>query len=779
MTRMITLICLILFIPTPILAQAIVVTDTSPTLSTAPYLSILEDPGQQLTVEQATSADTLSTFTPYLDNIRDLGLKDSAWWLRLDIQRDDTIDTDWYAQFTVPMLTAESDAYFLSDKHPTPVPLSNMQEKPSELRLYTLKLPKLKQFTLILRLNNHGDALIHFPLQLLNTEQLYKSIATDHFLYGGIMLSLLVLATYNLFLFFSLRHYAYLTLVIYLLASILLVQKATNAIPALSFLQDPTTFYHAFSIQLILITAVQFWRQLTESKELFPRLDKIAWYQILFMIGITPFISFLPYSNAWSLTLVTLVLFTITPFCIFAIKKRPSTAISLFLSFITTIISAVPITICSFGFFLDKVEIALDIYNIGVLCATVLLSFTLVEHTRQLRIQARRSKTESAAKDNFLTTMSHELRTPMHAVNSVVHLFKSTPLSDKQKIYLNKLEISADHVLSLINQILDLGRINSSEFILETHPFQLSETLQQVSQLLTEEAEQKQLAFNIENHAHIPPGKSLICDATRLKQVLLNLLHNAIKFTEKGSVTLTIENTSDVPPSTNTVSLQFRVTDTGIGIPQEQHQSIFHAFSQVDNSTQRKYGGSGLGLAISHKLVNQMGGALKLNSTPGQGSCFFFTITYLLHDDSTDLTIATPPRPEAQHKQAKITVMLVDDVQLNRFLGGELLKMLGVNAITVGSGEEALQTLRQQTQPTIDLVLMDVSMPGMDGYEATRQIRSETRFADLSVVALTAHAIEGERERCLASGMNDYLSKPFELEQLQEKIQRWTHHLPQ
>ncbi len=331
--------------------------------------------------------------------------------------------------------------------------------------------------------------------------------------------------------------------------------------------------------------------------------------------------------------------------------------------------------------------------------------------------------------------------------------------------------------MDLINKILDLGRMGSDEFSLEKNPFELDKTLQEIGQLLTEKAKNKQLPLYIRNHTSLS-GKLLTGDAMRLKQVLLNLLHNAIKFTDKGSVTLIIEDMTGTHLPENTVALKFRVIDTGIGIPEQQQQSVFHPFSQADNSTRRRYGGSGLGLAISHKLVNQMGGTRKLNSKPGAGSCFFFSLEFLLHADSTESPTTCTTLPEIRRRQNKVKALLVDDVELNRFSGSELLKMLGVDVITAESAEIALQTLKS-AKHVIDLVFMDVSMPEMDGYEATRQIRSEARFDNLPIIALTAHAIEGERERCLNAGMDDYLTKPFGLEQLQEKINRWTQHLAQ
>lgn len=699
-----------------------------------------------------------------------LGHNQSAWWLKLNVERQ-TLQS-WYILIDF-VAFSRIDAFFTSPNSNNFTSLGNMRKEFTFQRQPVVRLPEaIDSLTLYLRIDNHGKERLWLPIQVISADALIMKTAKDFIFYGGIIFGLFVLIPYNLFLYVSLRNTTYLSLVIFLVCLILVLQRSSNVIPWLSPLSNPMNFYYPLSFQLIAISSIQFWRQLIGSKKLFPFSDKIIRISLILMVIQIPFLQVMPYPDSWSYAMTAAIILVVGCLGLFALYKKSRIMLSFSLSLFLFIGSAIPTVLWGMGF-LAEMEMPVTLFHIGSLLSVVLLSMTLAEHTRQLRIQVERSKTESEAKDSFLNTMSHELRTPMHAVSSVVYLLKSTPLSNKQKTYLNKLEISANHMLSLINKVLDLGRMNSAEFHLEKHPFQLNETLQQVKQLLTEKAEQKQLWLNIENRAPMP-GKLLVCDSTRLKQVLLNLLHNAIKFTDKRSVTLVVENTSDAHLPEDKVRLQFRVTDTGIGIPKEQHQSIFHIFSQADSSTQRKYGGSGLGLAISYKLVNQMGGKLTPNSTPGKGSCFFFTIEFLSQANSTNAITSALPLLQAQYEKEETTVLLVDDVQLNRFLGSELLQILGFTVIEAESGETALQTLRQQTQPPIDLVLMDVSMPEMDGYETTRQIRAESRFADLPVIALTAHAIEGERERCIAAGMNDYLSKPFELEQLEEKIQRWT-----
>lgn len=776
----------------PASARTLSIDDNIDQVAASTYLSLLEDPGRELTIEQITSPTYQNQFTPHSAEQLNLGHNLSYWWLKLEVEQHTS--QSWYALIDFVALS-RVDAYLQPATADDIHYLGNMRKEFTFQRLPMVQLPELpdtKRFTLYLKVENHGYEVLWLPVQLLSADALYKKIAKDYLFYGGILLGLMILIPYHLFLYFSLRNSSYLALVFFLVSLVLILQRTNNIIPWLSPFSNPASYFYPLSFQLVGISGVQFWRQLTDSGKLFPRLNQAISITLLLMIIQIPFLRVMPYPCSWTYGMTALLIFAVDCFSLLALHKQSRAMLNFSLAFFIFTSSAIPTLLWGMGF-LEAVTIPVKVFHVGSLLFAILFSITLAEHTRQLRIQAEHAKAESSAKDNFLTTMSHELRTPMYTVTSVVQLLKTTALSAKQSTYLSKLETSADHMLTLINKVLDLARINSHEFDLEHTPFQLEELLRQVELLLIDEATQKNLQLTIENKL-ADPQLALIGDPTRLKQILLNLLHNAIKFTERGSVSLSVEGVSSSCLPTSTTRLTFHITDTGAGIPEEQCQMIFQSFSQGDSSTARKYGGSGLGLAISYKLIKQMGGELELTSTLGQGSCFFFTLELSEHTGAVSPTSSLSPlptnadtnTPEASRADdqsianipaqitAEITVLLIDDVQLNRFLGRELLRTLGVNTITADSGKAALQVLQHHTHPTIDLVFMDVSMPEMDGYETTRHIRSEPQFAELPIIALTAHAIEGERERCLAAGMDDYLSKPFALTQLQEKLQRWS-----
>lgn len=403
----------------------------------------------------------------------------------------------------------------------------------------------------------------------------------------------------------------------------------------------------------------------------------------------------------------------------------------------------------------------------GLLIALVLMSLTQAEQVRNKSKQAERILAKNQAKDEFLTTMSHELRTPMHAVVGAGNLLTMTNLQGEQRELVSRLNHSSNHMLSLINDILDLARAESHLVTLEIQPFKLNDVLDSLDKLLCESTKTRGLSLTLKNN-FIPYRQTLLGDVTRLKQVLLNLLNNAIKFTEEGHVRLTI---TPQRLETSQARLLFEVSDTGIGIPKDKQKDLFQPFTQAESSTSRRYGGSGLGLAISHKLVKMMGGELAVESMPDKGSRFYFTIDMPLRDVAAEVQgIHTKPLLPDTDQLNGFRVMLVDDDEMNRFFGEKLLKACGVSVVVSDSGERALEYLQQQS---FDLMFLDVSMPGMNGYQTVQEVRRHKRFVDLTVVALTAHAIDGERERCLAAGMDDFITKPFELSDLQAMLLKY------
>lgn len=394
-----------------------------------------------------------------------------------------------------------------------------------------------------------------------------------------------------------------------------------------------------------------------------------------------------------------------------------------------------------------------------------------IDHGKQIELELNKAKEKaekmSQSKGEFLANMSHEIRTPMNGVIGTLQLLEDTELSNEQKEFVEIAHRSADALLAILNDILDLSKIEAGKLSFESLVFDIKQVVNDIVILHSLKAEQQ--GVSLVQHADEKLPNFLMGDPMRIRQVIVNLVSNALKFTKHGEVKISIDV---VNKDIDSVDLRVTVADTGIGIPQAAQDTLFDAFTQADGSTTRKYGGTGLGLAIVSQLVDMMGGSLGMESVEGKGSSFWFTANLQVTAAVPYAVVATIDGNEDLKLDAKI--LMVEDNPINQMVAQKMLEKIGLKATIANNGIEALQCLDQQS---FDLVLMDCQMPEMDGFDATREIRKlDIKALDqkhLPVVAMTANVMSGDRERCLEVGMDDYIGKPVQRDQLASVLRKW------
>ena len=379
----------------------------------------------------------------------------------------------------------------------------------------------------------------------------------------------------------------------------------------------------------------------------------------------------------------------------------------------------------------------------------------------------------SKIKSEFLANMSHEIRTPMNGIIGMLNILKQEKLTAKQKNFIELARSSSDTLMVVINDILDLNKIESGKFELEEIDFNLSKLINEIQQIKSLNASEKGLYFDFEIDLYT---KKVHGDPVRLRQIIDNLINNALKFTSSGGLSL---NASLVQKNNNKCLFSFSVEDTGIGIPQDKLALLFTPFLQMETSTTRRFGGTGLGLSISKQLIDLMKGSMDVSSNEGKGSCFYFTLDLGVCEHSTYQAIhgeVVENKKTIIEKDQYLPILLVEDSEINIIVAQAILEKFPVKVDVAKNGVQAIKMMNQNQQSGkkhYQAVFMDCQMPEMDGYQTSIQLRKKEEYNNLPIIAMTANAMKGDKEKCLAAGMSDYISKPIKIKVIEEKLLKW------
>jgi len=772
-------------------------------LSLAGYFDVFEDTSQNLTLADIQRSEIAARFkmnAPDGDALN-LGYSHSAFWLRLNLSNNSNQPLERMLEISYAMLSVVEFHHPLADGSYQSITTGNIMPfaaRPYKNRnfVFPVTLPARSNQIFYLRIKAIDSILL--PVRLWEPQAFHDYERNDYniqSLYFGMVIAMVM---FNLLLYIALRDNIYLLYISFAIFAALTL-AAQNGL-AHEFLWPEATQWSNISnfigFAFSLATLISFMRHMLETWNIFPKIDSVLKIFVGLHLLMATAILIAPETFTQSAVLLNLVSAPlILGTAILFTFKRQRSAYFFVIAFTMLILGGVMTIFRAFGFMPSNI-FTINSLQFGSALEMVLLAFaladrfnvirkekariqqdaldaqyclieTLQDSERELAQSKEAAESASRAKSAFLANMSHEIRTPMNGIIGMANIMRHNGVTPQQKEQLNKIDTAAEHLLHIINDILDISKIEAGKLMIEETPVNINSLLTNISSMLSERAKENgiQLQVQLSTSSSIFYG-----DPLRLQQALLNYASNAIKFTEKGSVTLRIIECENSPES---ALLRFEVEDTGIGIPAEIVPQLFNAFEQADKSTTRKYGGTGLGLAITRRLAQLMGGNAGVESQPGIGSTFWFTARLKKQNGNNQLTQIQ----EIDNAESMIRlryhgkrILVVDDEQLNR----EVLKFqLEIAELVVDTAEDGAEAIMMAQQENYSAIFMDMQMPNIDGLDATRQIREIAGYMDTPIIAITGNAFSEDKYLCLEAGMNDFLTKPIYPQSLYTALLRW------
>ncbi len=769
----------------------------------APYISFLEDTSQALTlqdVQKSVYAENFSYETLDKEALS-FGYTHSAYWLRLALRNtgdspvERIIEINYARLSDVQFYQPDASGNYQSLQTGNDFPISTQPYKNRNL-VFPVTLAADSSQVYYFRLQSAAS--MNVPVNLWAPQAFYHYERDDYFTQGAYYGMVAAMVIFNLLLFIALRDSMYL-LYVFFVTLMSLSMASQNGLAHEYLWPDSGAFSRvstSIAYSLAFVALLIFMQRMIHTKQIMPRINKVihlfVGIQLIFILGyLVSLDHFVKPSALLFLVNALLILGT----GLYGAYKRQRSAYFFLAAFAMLVIGIVVTVLTNYGSLPINI-FTLNALQLGSGFEMLLLSLALADRFNEvrrdkeraqekaLRVQQRlveslqeserelansRDAAEAAnrAKSAFLANMSHEIRTPMNGIIGMAGIMRRGDVSAKQADQLNKINTAAEHLLGIINNILDISKIEAGKLAVEEVPVDINSLMKNVSSILSSRAKSKGIPLHVKQGVFQP---NLYGDPIRLQQALLNYATNAIKFTEKGSITLTVINLEETEDS---VTVRFEVRDTGIGIAPETLPQLFSAFEQADNSTTRRYGGTGLGLAITRRLAKLMGGEAGVESLAGVGSTFWFTAK-LKKNLESDFVAKTEELSNAEsmirQRYHGARVLIVDDEPLNREVAQEQLQDAGLVVDTAEDGAQAI-TMAQNTAYVV--ILMDMQMPNIDGLDATRMIRTLPGYQKTPIIAITGNAFADDKSRCLHAGMNDFLTKPIYPKLLYSTLLMW------